>query len=113
MAKTMYDVNPTSYYRSGKRRPGATCDRVKSYIRTDDISKKDRDNRKIVIDTIKKYVENGVEFEKAVVMVTSNQKVRKAFDYLVKAGVDLKELFTNLYNAENNKKNKTNELMRE
>ena len=106
LKKSMYDVNPKLYKRNGQRRPGATCEKVNSYIRTDDVSKIDRDNRIKVIQAIKTRVESGMNLEKAVLIVVSNQKVKKAFQYLTNAGIDLKELFMELYTRESNRKNR-------
>lgn len=106
MAKTMYNVNPYFYNRSGGRRPGATCDRVYPNIPENDVSKRDRDNRKIVTKKMIEYVENGMDVEKAATILANNVKVKKAFHYLIKAGIDLKELFIEFYNKEKNKKNR-------
>ena len=112
MAKSMYNLNPLDYKRNGERRPGATCDRIKTYKRLDDISKTDRENRIIVTKKMFQYVEHGVEPEKAAIIIANNSKVKKAFKYLINAGVDLKEFIVNLYTSEANRKNGKNDITR-
>ena len=113
MASKMYKLNPDLYKKNGSRRPGATCDRVNTYVRTDDGSQTDRKNREIVAKKMVQYVKNGIEPEKAAVILANNARVKKVFEYLINAGVDLKELFVNLYVSEINRKNTDKDITRE
>ena len=69
----------------------------KPYEFDDDVAKTDRNNRQIVIKKMYKYVENDMNPEKAAAIIANNPKVKAAFKYLTDAGIDLKDLFVELY----------------
>ena len=105
MAKSYYGINPIDYKPNGSRRPGAACDKVNSYVRNDDVSQRDRKNREIIIQKMRQYVEGGLKVEKAAAILANNPKVKKAFEYLANNGIDLQQLFENLYLSDEQRKN--------
>ena len=112
MSKSMYQVNPKLYNKRGRKRPGAVCETIKIEREKEDVSKTDRNNRTIVAKAMVQYVEKGVNPEKAAIMISHNPKVRKAFEYLINACVDLKELFVSFYTTEINKKKEDEDITR-
>ena len=108
----LYTKSPYVYTRNGYRRPGVITKRIKVNDNREDPAEKDRNNRKIVTDTIIKYVESGMDAEKAVFIVANNKKVRQAFNYLIEAGIDLETLFMEFYNREVGRRKLNNDITR-
>ena len=89
--------NSYAFDKNDRRRKGFISDSFYTNQEYDDPAKKDRENRKEVIDRIENLISEGCLIEDAVLQVYSDETIRKNFEYLEKRGIDLKKIFGSWY----------------
>ncbi len=102
----MRDYNHTSRYnrysksinKNGTYRPGSSSN---MYIRDNKTSPESQDtvNRRNVISKIEEGLKTDKTLEEITTILASDEEIKKQFDYLTKAGIDLKTVFQNWYNS--------------
>lgn len=80
-----------------------TCGTTTIYTTKMVISKTDRDNRKMLINTIEKFLKEGKTLEEACEVLAQDAEIKNKFKYYPK-NVDLKTIFASWYNGKTREK---------
>lgn len=96
--------NEGIFHRNKRKIPGLAINNIDSYNKAEKHRKEnenkvssDTANRKQVANEIAQLIEEGKTIEEAVPIVSKKPENMEKFDYLVKAGVNLENVFKNIY----------------
>ncbi len=71
---------------------------------------KDTDNRKRVLKSIEEHIKNGKTLEEAAEIISSNEEIKKQFEYLTRVGIELSKTFESWYTGFQKSKSKLQNL---
>jgi len=95
MSSKRYMKNCQFYDRNGHRIPGAISSKIPVTIEEEDPAKKDRENRKQVVEAIANAVAKGISLEEIATQLANNDTIKQNFKYL--SNSDLSTVFKNWY----------------
>lgn len=99
MTSKRYMKNPQFFDRNGRRIPGVISSKIHVTIEEEDPAKKDRENRKQVVDTIINALadsENKFSLEELAEQLANDDEIRRKFTYIRS---DLAKVFISWYNG--------------
>ncbi len=94
-----YKKNNYAFNKSGFYRAGRITSSINVPIKAEDPSKNDRENRNNVLKSIEEYISKGKTLDEALEILSSDEVIKKQFEYLKRNGLDLRNTFKSWYES--------------